>query len=168
MEETAMKILKKYGTGLLAACVLLVLAGVSVRAAEETQFVSGTVWKAVMDVDVMEAADEKSDKVGTLKLGDTVFVAEDEKDGWCKVQNQSVEGYIPVSALQMLSAEKIEQMDQEFEAAEQFNSEIVNEYEYLQGRRRKTILWGCVIGALVIAIFAVGIVSAVRNAQREN
>ena len=163
-----MRILRKYGVGLLAACVLFVLAGISVRAAETTQFVTGTVWKAAMDTDVMETADKESDKAGTLKMGDAVFVTEDEQDGWCKIQNQSVEGYIQVSALQMLSAEKIEQIDREFQAVEQFNLDVMNEYEYLQERRRTTIVWGCVIGALVIAIFSVGIVSAVRNNQREN
>ena len=163
-----MKIVSRYGAGLLAACVMLTLTGISVRAAETTQFVTGTVWKVVADTDVMEAADEEFDKVGALKVEDAVFVTEDEKDGWCKIQNQSVEGYIRVSALQMLGAEKIEQIDQEFQAAEQFDSDVMNEYEYLQERRRTTIIWGCVIGGLVIAIFIVGIVSAVRNNQREN
>lgn len=163
-----MKIVSRYGAGLLAVCVLLILTGTGVRAAEMTQFVTGTVWKAVADTDVMEAADEESDKVGALKVGDAVFITEDEKDGWCKIQNQSVEGYIRVSALQILGAEKIEQIDQEFQAAEQFNSEVMNEYEYLQERRRTTIIWGCVIGGLVMAIFIVGIVSAVKNNQKEN
>lgn len=161
-EEKNMKIMGKCGLGALLACILLVVMGVSVQANEE-QFTAGTVWGVVSDTEVKETADDSARTVGELEEGAAVILAEDTADGWCKIQNQSVTGYIPIEALQIYQAGEPEELTQEFTEQEQLSTTGVEDYEQIAKEKKTATIWGVIIGVIVVAIFAVGIISALKN-----
>ncbi len=174
-----MKKVSKIGTGILIMAMMFVVTGFGAHAAEDvqktqteeaaeqTRFVKDTVWEAADDVTVRKEPDRKSKTAGKLEAGTPVVVSEDEKDGWCKVKNQTLEGYVQTSDLQTVNAENAEALKQEFGVNEEFDSMVLEEYDYQQRQRRTSIIWGVVIGVLVIAIFAVGIVSAIHSNKAE-
>ncbi len=162
-----MKIVNKIRTGIFAMAVLFVLTGFGAQAAENTQFVKDTVWEAADDVTVREEPDNSTKAVGELEAGTPVVVSEDEKDGWCKVKNQTLEGYVQTSDLQVVNAEDAEALKQEFGVNDEFGSMVLEEYDYQKKQKRTSLIWGVVIGVLVIAIFAVGIVSAINSNKAE-
>lgn len=162
-----MKIMEKCGLGALLACILLVVMGVSVQANEE-QFTAGTVWGVVSDTEVKETPDDSARTVGELEEGAAVILAEDTADGWCKIQNQSVTGYIPIEALQIYQAGTAEELTQEFAQQEQMSTIGIEEYERAMEEKRTATIWGIVIGVLVVAVFAVGIISALKGDKEQD
>lgn len=174
-----MKKVSKIRTGILIMAMMSVMMGFGAQAAEDVQktqteeaaeqarFVKDTVWEAADDVTVREEPDSKSKSIGKLEAGTPVVVSEDEQNGWCKVRNQTVEGYIETSSLQMVNAANAEALKQEFGVNEEFDSMVLEEYDYQKKQKRTTLIWGVVIGVLVAAIFAVGIVSAINGNKAE-
>ncbi len=174
-----MKTLNKVWTSIFIMAMLFVMMGFGVQAAEDMQktqpeevaeqvrFVKDTVWEVTDDVTVREEPDSKSKSIGKLKVGTPVVVSEDEKDGWCKVRNQAVEGYVQTSDLQIVNAANAEALKQEFGVNDEFGSMVLEEYDYQKKQKRTSLIWGVVIGVLVIAIFAVGIVSAIHSNKAE-
>lgn len=162
-----MKIMRKCGPGVLLACMLFVMAGIGVQAQEE-QFTAGTVWGVTGDTEVKETADDTAKTVGEIEDGTAVLVTEDAKEGWCKVQNQSVTGYIPVEALQIYQAVSAEELTREFVDQEQVSTTGIEEYEQAMKEKRTATIWGVIIGVLVVAIFAVGIISALKGNRQKD
>ncbi len=174
-----MKKVSKIRTGLFVTVMLFGLTGVGVQAAEDVQkaqteetteqvrFVKDTVWETADDVTVRKEPDRKSKTAGKLEAGTPVVVSEDEQDGWCKVRNQTVEGYVQTSDLQIVNAANAEALKQEFGVNEEFDSMVLEEYDYQKKQKRTSIIWGVVIGVLVVAIFAVGVVSAINSNKAE-
>lgn len=60
-----------------------------------------------------------------------------------------------------------EELDQEFEEVQEDMLRTIEEYEMEQKSKRTATLWGIIIAVLVIAIFAVGIVSALKKDKEE-
>ncbi len=162
-----MKKVSRFGTSILIMAMLFVLTGFDTRAAENTQFVVDTVWEAADDVTVRKEPDRRSKMAGKLEAGTPVVVSEDEQDGWCKVRNQTVEGYVQTSDLQIVNAANAEALKQEFGVNDEFGSMVLEEYDYQKKQKRTSLIWGVVIGVLVIAIFAVGIVSVIHSNKAE-
>lgn len=185
-----MKKASKIGTSIFIMAMLFVMTGFGARAAEDAKktekaqteetlekeetaekkqkvFVKDTVWEASAAVTVREEPDNKSKSIGKLEAGSPIVVSEDEKDGWCKVKNQTLEGYVQTADLQTVNAENAEALMQEFGVNDEFGSMVLEEYDYQQRQRRTSIIWGVVIGVLVVAIFAVGIVSAIHSNKAE-
>ncbi len=174
-----MKKVSKIRTGILIMAMMSVMMGFGAQAAEDAQkaqteeaaeqarFVKDTVWEVSGDVTVRDEPNRKSKMTGKLEAGTPVVVSEDEQNGWCKVRNQTVEGYIETSSLQMVNAANAEALKQEFGVNEEFDSMVLEEYDYQKKQKRTTLIWGVVIGVLVAAIFAVGIVSAINGNKAE-
>ncbi len=162
-----MKKVSKIWTSILIMAMLFGLTEFGAQAAENTQFVKDTVWEAADDVTVREEPNGKSKSIGKLEAGTPIVILEDEKDGWCKVKNQTLEGYVQTSDLQVVNAENAEALKQEFGVNDEFGSMVLEEYDYQKKQKRTSFIWGVVIGVLVIAIFAVGIVSAINSNKAE-
>lgn len=60
-----------------------------------------------------------------------------------------------------------EELDQEFEEVQEEMLRVIDEHEMEQKSKRTATLWGTIIAVLVIAIFAVGIVSALKKDKEE-
>lgn len=157
-----MKAMKKFSLDVLLTCMLFAMVGISVQASEE-QFTAGTVWGVARDTEVKETADIAAKTVGELEEGAAVILAEDTADGWCKVQNQSVTGYIPIEALQIYQAGESKELTQEFAEQEQLSITGIEDYEQIAKEKKTATIWGVVIGLIVVAIFAVGIISALKE-----
>lgn len=162
-----MKKVSKIWTSILMMAMLFVLTGFGVQAAEDVRFAVDTVWEAADNVTVREEPDSKSKTTGKLEAGTPVVVSEDEQDGWCKVRNQTVEGYVQTSDLQIVNAANAEALKQEFGVNDEFGSMVLEEYDYQKKQKRTSLIWGVVIAVLVVAIFAVGIVSAIHSNKAE-
>lgn len=163
----------RYGVGIALGLVFLVLAGVGANAAGtglqegEDQFTSGTVWEISCDTEVKEEADHDSKTVGALSAKSVVILLEDSKEGWCKVENQSYAGYIPVDILQTFGAETVEEMNREFEETQQENIRIVEEYELAQRGEKSHSIWKALIIVFVLAIFGTGIFAAFKRNEED-
>ena len=157
-----MKTVRKCGLGVLLAGMLLAVVEISVKAQEE-QFTVGTVWGVTKDTEVKETADTTAETVGEVETGAAVLILEDEADGWCKVQNQSLTGYIPIESLQTYQAGDVDEMTQEFTEHEQVSTTGMEEYDQAIKEKKTATVWGIAIGVLIVAIFAVGIISALKG-----
>lgn len=60
-----------------------------------------------------------------------------------------------------------EELDQEFEEVQEEMLRVIDEHELVQKSKRTSILWGIIIAVLVVAIFAVGVVSAIKKDNEE-
>ena len=59
-------------------------------------------------------------------------------------------------------------LEDEFEAIEQANRLLITELQYVEKQKKEKLIWGIVIAVLVVAIFAVGIVSgALKNMEQK-
>jgi len=161
-----MKVIRKYVPGVLLTCMLFVMAGISVQASEE-QFKAGTVWAVTNDTEVKETANDAARTVGEIEAGTAVLLVEDAADGWCKVQNQSLIGYIPVEDIQKYQAGNEEELKKEFVEQEQMSITGIEEYEQTMKEKRTATIWGIIIGVLVAAIFAVGIILVLKGDKEQ-
>lgn len=163
----------------VAVCLLsmfiMLMPAFSVKASEKDETgtkteenVTGTLQQTSKAVEIKEAPDEDSDTLASLQKGTAVIVYGEPQDSWCRIECQGVEGYIGSDALEQYQAEIAENLGQEFQAVEEDALRTIDEYELLQKEKRTSRIWGTVIVVLVIAIFVVGILSALRqNREKE-
>lgn len=135
---------------------------------EMEENVMGTLQQTVKAAEIKETPDEDSDTLASLPKGTAVIVYGEPQDSWCRIECRGVEGYIESDALEQYQAESTENLGQEFQAVEEETLRTIDEYELLQEEKRTSRIWGTVIVVLVIAIFIVGILSALRqNREKE-
>lgn len=134
----------------------------------EKETVMGTLQQTVKEVEIREEPDEDSDTLASLQKGTAVIVYGEPQDSWCQIEYRGIEGYIESGALEQYQAEENESLEEEFQSVEDETLRTVDEYELLQKEKRTSRIWGAVIAVLVIAIFVVGIISALRqNREKE-
>lgn len=103
--------------------------------------------------------DGDSETVTVLEEGSAVIVLENIDAEWNKVQNGEYVGYIQQNFTTDVNVEVAQEM-----AGNVNNDDIkLMEAEYKISQYKQTILWGGIIIALIIAIFATGIISTIRN-----
>lgn len=66
-----------------------------------------------------------------------------------------------------IADDSTEELDQEFEEVQEEMLRVIDEHELEQKSKQTSRIWGIIIGALVIAIFAVGVVSALKKDKEE-
>lgn len=112
------------------------------------------------DISMYEAPNEESEVIGTLSAGDPAICVEQEMDGWIKISYQELAGYTRVENVKLPNDEEL---NQEFEQIANQNALLINELEYTELQKKQKTTWGIIIGVLVVAIFAVGIASAMMK-----
>ena len=159
-------------TVLAGILLLILLQAFPVRAAEQEkqdgsvgETVTGTLQQTIKAAEIKEEPDVDSDTLTRLKKGTAVIVYGEPQDSWSKVEYQGTPGYMESSRLEMYSVEATEEQGQEFQIVEEEMIRTVDEYELIQKEKRNSRIWGTVIVILVMAIFVVGIVSALRQYQ---
>ena len=162
-----MRNMKKYRygmTGLLGVFIAM-MAILSVKA---NGAVVGTLQQTVQETEIKQEPNDDSDTLASLAAGTAVIVYGESQDLWSKVEYREIEGYIKSEALEMYAAEYSEELEQEFRVVEEEMLRTADEYELMQKEKHTATIWGTVIAVLVIAIFAVGIVSALKqNKEKE-
>lgn len=160
---------KKMGKSVrLAAVGLLFLLGMKMPVqATETEGVM-TLQKTVKDAEIKESPDDGAETLREIEEGTGVIVYGEPQDSWSKVEYDGVSGYMKSNALEAYMADSEgEELEQEFEEVQEETVRTVEESELIQKSKRKSAIWGGVIAILVAAIFAVGVVSAIKKDKEE-
>lgn len=172
----------------MIAAVLVITAGypLSARAAGEIQV--RQIMTAMQNLDAKAEPDSNAETIFSYDAGASVLVIDERQDGWYVVYYQGKTGYInkntpvdpstfigqdtsddPSTSQEVLVAQEmdVEALDAEMEALQVENKIIVEEVERQREEAHRSKIWGTVIVLLVIAIFAVGIVSTVLAEKKK-
>lgn len=150
--------------GVLLILFTLFGVGVNVEATQERDIGANILLDVLQDTNVYEEKDTNSVVVATLPAGRPVFSKEASEEQWIRISYQDITGYV---LLENVAIYGDEELDAEFEQIASLNELLVNELEYVDLQKKQKITWTLIIGALVIAIFAVAIVSAVMKNVHE-
>lgn len=146
----------------LGVFISLMTLGMAVYAAEE-EMKKNVLVETTTDTKLYEQPDVTSKELMTIEAHTTLFTVEDQNGDWILVKKDDTQGYLQVADLKLFQAEGIEQ---EFEGKENTYNVFMREIEYQIREKKQKIIWGITIGALVVSIFAVGIVSAVLKNEK--
>ena len=153
------------GFGLAVLCLCLSAgAGVCAHAADDTEI--GTLYEVTTDTEMKEAADAGSATLSELKAG-TAVVVESDDGVWSKVLYRETEGYVASDVLEVYAEDELASLAQEMGGVAEDEQRFVEETEVAIKQKRTSMIWGSVIAVLILAIFALGVVSAVKNAKEE-
>lgn len=141
----------------LGAFISLMTLGMVAYAAEE-EMKKNVLVETTTDTKLYEQPDITSKEIMTIEAHTTLFTIEDPNGDWILVKKDDTQGYLQVADLKLFQVEGIEQ---EFEGKENTYNVFMREIEYQIREKKQKMIWGITIGALVISIFAVGIVSTV-------
>lgn len=158
--------MKKVISKVMLGIVIMMLGCITGYAAELESIQKNMVLEMVETVELREEPAVTAKTITTLQAGTTVVVVEDANGDWCKVSYQEQEGYVPVAKLKTLGNK--EELNSEFGKISQtvqlaFEEIMVREHEEMQAR-----IWGSIIVVLIVAIFGVGIASAVKKNKEES
>lgn len=120
---------------------------------------------ADVETEVKESPKQTAKTLMTYQADDNVMVIGEEND-WYQIRYQDITGYVPKANLAPMEMD-VETLDEEFAKEAEEGKLVVETVEYYREQRKRTIIWGTVIAVLVIAIFATGIISAVRRGKKE-
>lgn len=158
--------MKKMGRSVLcmAAVGVLCLLGMKMPAQAVEPEGAMTLQQTVKDTEIKESPDEDAETLMEIKEGTGVIVHGESQASWSRVEYGGVSGYMESSALETYMADsEVEELKQEFEKAQEEIVRTVDESELIQKSKRTSAIWGGVIAVLVVAIFAVGVVSAIKK-----
>jgi uncharacterized protein YgiM (DUF1202 family) len=159
-----MKNIRKMINVLLVALLFTFVNPINVNASEETVG-ANRVLKLQAETNIMDRADTNGKILGTAQTDSTVISVEEASGGWIKVKYQDIEGYIQ---LDRINFEPESGLDAEFDEVSNDVMQLFETYQYAISRKNQRVIWGTVIVLIVIAMFAVGIVSAVVKGKKEN
>ncbi len=159
-----LKKVRKSAWCVMMGLVLVMGMRVPVQAAETDNSGAMTLQQTTKDAEMKEAPDNSAETLSDLEKGTAVVVYGEPQDSWSQVEYQGVKGYVESNVLEAYSAiDDVEELDQEFEAVEEETIRIIDEHELIQKSKRTSIIWGVIIAVLILGIFAVGIVSALKK-----
>lgn len=152
-------------------CILAMLCvmGMTVCAADTMDADTMSIKKNMVlqtncDVELHESPDASSPVTAALQSGTPVVVSEDEKDGWCQVMYREDTGYVQTAALYTVIAQ--DTLDSEFQDVKESGALSFQEAVVAKKQAASTRIWGAVIIGLVVAIFGVGITSALHKNKK--
>lgn len=157
--------MKKIGKQVILWLFIMVLGCMPVYAAELEQVQKNMVLETIHEVDLLEQPDTAAKAIGTLQAGTPVVVMEDGIEEWCKVASQELTGYIKISELKTLGNQ--DDLNAEFEKIGNTVQLVFDEIMIRENEEKQARIWGTIIVALIVAIFGVGIVSAIRKNKVE-
>ena len=136
--------------------VFIMLVGVlysssNCYAAEKTEITVNSFYQLNENTQMRENASESAKEVQELVAGDT---------------KGDKTGYVQINALTPIG--NVDTLNAEFNSIGNDYESIYEEMLELQRQKRNRMIWGSIIVVLVIAIFGVGIVSAVKKNREEN
>ena len=153
--------MKKGFSRILCVLAMLCVMGMTVCAVDAGSIEMNMVLQTNSDVELHENPDASSAVTATLTSGTPVVISEDEKDGWCQVKFRENTGYVQITFLDTIVDQNA--LDSEFQDVKEAGILSFQEAEMAKKHMQSTRIWGAVIIVLVIAIFGVGIVSALKK-----
>lgn len=177
MEMSVDVMLKKAGKKLfytLAGVILLLSMKMPIWAAETGSQNIMTLQQVTEDAELKSEPNMDAVTLLNLPMGTGVIAHGEPQDSWTYVEYAGTEGYIESSLLVPYGtletgdgSSLMQELQQEMETIEIGTFRTIEEYELEQKERRKSIIWGTAIAALVAGIFAVGVMSAVTKDMEE-
>ena len=158
--------MKKVIGKVLIGIAVMMLGCITVCGAELESVQKNMVLETVEEVELREEPSSTGVVITSLQAGTVVVVSEDASRDWCKVSYREQEGYVSIAKLKGLG--NMEELNSEFDKISQtiqlaFEEIMAREHEEMQAR-----IWGSIIVVLIVAIFGVGIVSAVKKNKEES
>ncbi len=152
----------------MAGILIFIGLGVSVRAADAGSDMTMTLQQTTKDAEIKEKPDQNANTLSELPTGTGVIVYGEPQNSWSQIEYDGVSGYIKSSALEAYAADdSAEELEQEFEEVREDTLRVIDEHELEQKSKRASMIWGIVIAVLVVAIFTVGVVSAIKKDKEE-
>lgn len=139
--------------------------GAAAAATMDAAIAENVLLETTQKVQLKEEPSETAATVAEFEAGTPLLSKQAAQNGWIQVAYQETTGYLPVQNVKLYGAENT--IEQEFEEIRMDNDLIMSELLYRESQKRQKILWGSAIAVLVIAIFAVGIISAVKKNKEE-
>lgn len=163
-------IMKKKTWMQIVTAVFIILAGVMIHsqscyAVEETEITVNSFYQVNTDTQMKENASESAQTVQELKAGDTVMVTAYADGAWCMASIGDKTGYVHIAELTPIG--NVDNLNAEFNSIGNDYESIYEEVLELQRQKKNRMIWGSIIVVLVVAIFGVGIVSAVKKNKEE-
>lgn len=158
--------MRKIWKSLLFSIAVMIVSGITVYASDLEYVGKDMVLETIEETLLYETPKEDTKETAVIPAQTPVLVIEAAENGWCKVTSQEQTGYVRISELKTLGNK--DELDAEFDKVNQtvlltFDEIITREKEARQAR-----VWGTIIVVLVVAIFGVGILSAIRKNKLEN
>lgn len=132
--------------------------------AMETEEISG-VMTLLEDASAREQADTNANELFALKEGESIFVTGETDNGWYRfVKNGSV-AYVECDKVNNPGVDEalVKELNEQVETA----VKDINQINRYREEASKSKIWGAVIVVLVIAIFAVGIITTLKKQKEE-
>lgn len=155
--------MRKWIGRILLAMAVLMLGCMPVCATEEIK--KDMVMETIEEVKLLEKAEGNATVVATLPAGTTVLITEDSSNGWCRVSVNEQSGYLQTTQLKTIGNK--DELDAEFEKISNTVQLIFEEIVTMEKETKQARIWGTVIVVLIIAIFGVGIISAIKKNKEE-
>lgn len=157
--------MKKIGLYVWCLAGLLWLLSIRANATEQETIGANILLEVIETVSVYEEPASDAKIVATIEAGTPVISASAQQDTWIEISYQQTKGFIEVKSVKIFGEAGLED---EFEAIEQANRLLITELQYVEKQKKEKLIWGIVIAVLVVAIFAVGIVSgALKNMEQK-
>jgi uncharacterized protein YgiM (DUF1202 family) len=115
------------------------------------------------DASIYQEKSTDSSVVLSLPKGSLVLVTGTDGD-WTGVQYQDKEGFMESSCLQAESPDPA--IKKELSSQEEYDVEYTNELTRLRSEQRRSRIWGIIIVAIVVAMFATGIIQVLRAGKK--
>lgn len=158
--------MRKTWKRLLFGIAVMILSGITVYASDLDHVQKDMVLETIEEVSLHEAARENAKIVATIPAQTSVLVVEEAENGWCKVTSQEQTGFAKISELKTLGNK--DELDAEFDKVNETVLLAFDEIMTREKEARQARIWGSIIVVLIVAIFSVGIVSAIRKNKLEN
>lgn len=155
--------MKKWFGRMLLVMAVLMLGSMPVCAAEDIK--KDMVMETAEEVRLLEKADDNAAIISTLPAGTTVRITEDSNNGWCGVSVKEQTGYLKTTQLKTIGNK--DELNAEFEKIGNTVQLIFEEIVTMEKETKQARIWGTIIVLLIIAIFGVGILSAVKKNKEE-
>lgn len=145
--------------------LLIVLSVRTTAKAEEVTVSKGNVYEVAQKTELKQENSDSAKTICMLEAGTTVVVTDEQAGEWCKISADGKEGFVKVQSLKAIG--NVDALNEEFKGMKADYENFYEEILELQRQQKITRIWGTVIVVLVVAIFAVGILSAHKKNKEE-
>ena len=131
--------------------------------AAEAKDVEGILQQVSKDTELRQAPDENADILEKLESGTALIVYGEPEGSWSRAEYMGMEGYVKSDTLKGYSKGYEDELSKEFSVVDEETLRAADEYEFEEKEKRSSRVRMMVIGTLILAILALGVVSALKK-----
>lgn len=160
--------IRKIGFGILAAFVCLMLCvGLplpAIHAQEDGSILQGELMMTTVQTEGREKPEAEAAVLVEFAAGSQVMVI-GQSDGWYEVFYQGKTVYVEASVLAASDAVDMQALEEEMQKTAEQDTAFIESLEMQRKALSRSRVWQIVIVVLIAAIFAVGVISAVKKTK---